>query len=260
MELTISSQEDQSPWELLPIAAAALSTSSPLQGRRYFSELGVVRTKPGRADSPPTLCKSCSDKLSLRQVVSTLSSPASLLVSPENAYIATFTLPPAEFSESASVRAFGPAGRMAKLAGRTWKGGYRFEPFRAGTTTAMAAEFEFSRRRATPGGGGAIIGSNISATWVLNRGFEALIGGVRQGRKQFSCGMKGASMLCKMALWKAAREVAVMEGVAGAVVERYCMLKEGAQMEGRNEAKREARGVLGPWPRNGGNDFGMAES
>jgi tRNA-specific adenosine deaminase 1 len=38
-----------------PIAAS--------RGRDDYSRLGVLRTKPGRADSPPTLCMSCSDKI-----------------------------------------------------------------------------------------------------------------------------------------------------------------------------------------------------
>lgn len=33
------------------------------RGRDNYSRLGVLRTKPGRADSPPTLCMSCSDKI-----------------------------------------------------------------------------------------------------------------------------------------------------------------------------------------------------
>ncbi|TFK56195.1 adenosine deaminase/editase [Heliocybe sulcata] len=33
------------------------------RGRDNYSLTGVLRTKPGRADSPPTLCMSCSDKI-----------------------------------------------------------------------------------------------------------------------------------------------------------------------------------------------------
>ncbi|KAK2466380.1 hypothetical protein APHAL10511_002022 [Amanita phalloides] len=33
------------------------------RGRDGYSRLGVLRTKPGRADSPPTTCMSCSDKI-----------------------------------------------------------------------------------------------------------------------------------------------------------------------------------------------------
>ncbi|KAF8520072.1 adenosine deaminase/editase [Gautieria morchelliformis] len=53
-------------------AMAALKSTSPLpvpeenaaaRGRDNYSLLGVLRTKPGRADSPPTLSMSCSDKI-----------------------------------------------------------------------------------------------------------------------------------------------------------------------------------------------------
>jgi len=33
------------------------------RGRDNYARLGVLRTKPGRADSPPTSCMSCSDKI-----------------------------------------------------------------------------------------------------------------------------------------------------------------------------------------------------
>ena len=33
------------------------------RGRDHYSRLAVLRTKPGRADSLPTLCMSCSDKV-----------------------------------------------------------------------------------------------------------------------------------------------------------------------------------------------------
>ncbi|KAF9569456.1 adenosine deaminase/editase [Agrocybe pediades] len=40
-----------------------LDPSAASRGRDDYSRLGVLRTKPGRADSPPTLCMSCSDKI-----------------------------------------------------------------------------------------------------------------------------------------------------------------------------------------------------
>jgi tRNA-specific adenosine deaminase 1 len=41
----------------------SLDPSAASRGRDNYSRLGVLRTKPGRADSPPTLCMSCSDKI-----------------------------------------------------------------------------------------------------------------------------------------------------------------------------------------------------
>lgn len=40
-----------------------LSPNSASRGRDNYALLGVLRTKPGRADSPPTISMSCSDKI-----------------------------------------------------------------------------------------------------------------------------------------------------------------------------------------------------
>ncbi|OCH95972.1 hypothetical protein OBBRIDRAFT_719630, partial [Obba rivulosa] len=48
--------KDSTVWEAPPPNAAS-------RGRNNYSLYGVLRTKPGRADSPPTLCMSCSDKI-----------------------------------------------------------------------------------------------------------------------------------------------------------------------------------------------------
>lgn len=257
MELTISSQSDATPW------TASTSSAPPalLRGRGYFASLGAVRTKPGRADSPPTLSKSCSDKLALRQSVSTLLSPLSLVVAPENAYLASVVLHEGVYSPGACARAFGETGRMGALQGRDWGGGYRFQPFSVRTTDV---EFEFSKA-AVKAKAKPAVGSNVSAVWVRGRGAETLIGGVLQGRKQFS-GVRAASMVCKARMWKAVSGVAALAALAGVravqmVVDAavYGDLKEGAGMASRNRAKAETRVALGGWARNGGDDFGMVE-
>ncbi|KAI0761707.1 adenosine deaminase/editase [Irpex lacteus] len=44
-------------------APVELEAGAAARGRDGYSLYGVLRTKPGRADSPPTLCMSCSDKI-----------------------------------------------------------------------------------------------------------------------------------------------------------------------------------------------------
>lgn len=52
MELTMSAQDDSSPWEIpVKIPAEASTSKTTLYGRGYFSELGVVRRKPCKASS-----------------------------------------------------------------------------------------------------------------------------------------------------------------------------------------------------------------
>ncbi|KAI1300419.1 adenosine deaminase/editase [Xylaria venustula] len=176
MELTMASQEDATPWTIPPQGSPSHSSPitphppSPgpdelLLGRGYFSHLGIVRRKPSRGDAPPTLSKSCSDKLSLHQCTSLLSSPTSLLVSPEHAYISTLILPRTQYSASGCRRAFSDGqdcwdgngareeaglhqeARMAPLVtqSKDWTGGYKFRPFTIKTTDV---EFSFSRRTA----------------------------------------------------------------------------------------------------------------
>jgi len=241
MELLIASAADSTPW------APNTDIPSHLRGRSYFSALGAVRTKPGRADSPATSSKSCSDKLSLRQCVSLLLTPTSYLLSPRYAYIDTLVLPGAGYSVEGCARAFGVTGRMSSLAGRTWGGGYTFAPFKVVTTKE---EFEFSRRSgAGPGG------SNLAAVMVKNRGTEVLIGGVLQGRKAFSGG-KAGSMLCKARIWRAVAELGVVGGGGGDVGGSYGRLKEAAVE--RETVKSETRKALGGWIRTGGDDFELA--
>jgi len=42
---------------------APLNPGTPLRGRNNYSALGVLRTKPGRADSASSASMSCSDKI-----------------------------------------------------------------------------------------------------------------------------------------------------------------------------------------------------
>lgn len=230
MELTMASQLDATPW---PLPAAA--DTSHLRGRGFFSLLGVVRLKPGRRDSPATSAKSCSDKLALRQCVSLLLTPTSYLISPRNAYISTLVLPSSSYSPTACTRAF--RTRMAGLEGKKWGGWYAFQPFDVVTTKI---EFVYSRREQGRS-------SNISAVVVANKGCEVLIGGVKQGRKQF-LGEAAGSILCKLKLWRAVSEL--MPQVQRP---KYADLKPASSL--RENVKTEVRSVLGGWIRTGGDDF-----
>ncbi|KAK1982758.1 adenosine-deaminase domain-containing protein [Colletotrichum cereale] len=263
MELTMAAQDDASPWEVPPApnAASAPGTTGTatdvesLPGRAYFSQLGVVRRKPARGDAPPTMSKSCSDKLALKQCTSLLCSLAALLVHPGNAYISALVLPDSQRSAAGCERAFSARGRMRALAGRRWRGGYGFSPFEVATTTR---EFGFSKR-SVGARAERVAASNLAAAWTVSGVDEGTMGGVLQGRKAFDA--KGASAMSRRRMWELAAALAGSleadgESLRRAVeVDTYAQVKGGELLADRREVKESSRkeGLAG-WVVNVGDD------
>ncbi|PWY72418.1 hypothetical protein BO70DRAFT_431791 [Aspergillus heteromorphus CBS 117.55] len=155
MELTMAAQEDPTPWEIQPHPQPQNLPETPTQtpqepepepepnsllnGRAHFSQLGIVRRKPARADASSTKSKSCSDKLALRQVSSLISRQMGLLVAvTRNAYLAGLVMPEGEISAVGCGRAFGGGvgggwglwrGGLGWGVGERDGQGYRFSPF-----------------------------------------------------------------------------------------------------------------------------------
>ncbi|KAK3694822.1 adenosine deaminase/editase [Podospora appendiculata] len=267
MELIMAAQDDDSPWEVpprIPQTPTADTATEPvsLPGRAYFSHLGVVRRKPSRGDAPPTLSKSCSDKIALKQCTSLLSALPALFVSPRDAYLTSLILPESQFSASACQRCFSAdsgGGRMSTLAHRQpaeagWGGGYAFVPFAVRTTTE---DFTYSKR-AVAARSTQTSASNLAVAWSGNGLEEGIIGGVLQGRKQFS--EKGASCASRRKMWGLGRDVArLLSAEDGGVIAQalaagaYDDLKEVGLLEARRRVKEETRReALQGWLRNTG--------
>lgn len=252
MELTMSAQEDPTPWTT-PIPSSSGDTPT-LPGRQNFSQLGIVRRKPSRPDAPPSLSKSCSDKLALRQATSLLSSLTSLLVSPRGAYLAGIVVPEESYVPGAFARCFGRMGAVGGDLAR--EGGYAYGAVEF-LTTSLA--FEFSR-----GDGKGVAPCNVSAVWTATLD-EGLVNGVLQGKKAFT--EKGASAVSRRRMWGAAREVAGLlardercVSISAALdAGSYGKVKRGELLEERRRVKGIATdGALKGWLSNTGDeDFSL---
>lgn len=191
MELLMRSQADSTPWT----HPAPSANPNDMIGRGHFDQLGVVRKKPARPDAPSTLSKSCSDKLSMKQVTGLLSGLAAKLVWPGNCYLDSLVLPEQELVKEGVDRAFGREGRMRVLTSMEEKEGYAFRPFKAMGTSRV---FEYASKEEARG-------SDLSALWTPHKQ-EILINGVLQGRKQLD--PRGASCVSRRSMWALARDVA----------------------------------------------------
>ena len=61
--LASSQNEEMAALKKSSAADHDLNSNAASRGRDNYALLGVLRTKPGRADSPSTSCMSCSDKI-----------------------------------------------------------------------------------------------------------------------------------------------------------------------------------------------------
>ena len=203
-----------------------------------------------RADSPQTLSKSCSDKIALKQCTSLLSSLASLLISPSNAYLESLILPCSQYNQSACGRAFGPEGRMESMSGRVWNADYAFHPF---SVLATDKEFDFSRRNVSS----PAAGSNVSAVYTPHVE-ESLINGVLQGRKPTD--PRGGSAFSNARMWKAASSVMTMMEISAlrelSQFSTYREVKGSKSLADRRQVKEQTKIVaLRGWVRNIEDDF-----
>ncbi|TGO50217.1 hypothetical protein BOTNAR_0401g00050 [Botryotinia narcissicola] len=270
MELTMASQDDPTLWDLLPTSTSSSDNKPELLGRANFQLLGRVRRKPSRPDAPPTLSKSCSDKLAASQYTSILSSLTSLFISPQNMYLHSLILPDTQYNETGFVRCF--QTRLFMLRNKEYgvrESGYGFYEIGIKTT---GKEFVYSRRSETHNANTEYVSSNISTSWVRGdgkTGGETLVNGALQGRKQFD--VKGASRVCRRRGWKLGLEVLgaitamqiggkeIVELIGrGLEVVKYKNLKESDILRERRRAKEEVRECLGAWVRNEGDEeFGV---
>lgn len=212
-----------------------IGSGGVVRGRAHFFHSGLVRTKPGRRDSPVTLSKSCTDKLTLRQTVSLLSGPVAKVLSPHNAYLSSLVLP-SFYSEDDTTRAF--QQRLETMPCTTSYGPYRPKLFKVVGTNEQFESAKHSDHMPCPNG----------IAYVLNRPPEAILGGVKMGAKPFTG--KGTSMLSRRSIVQSVRDLAA--SIQLDLPQRYGELKYDSD---RDCMKQELYRTLGGWISTSPDDF-----
>lgn len=266
MEILMDEKEgDVEPWDKEP------DPKEMLQGRGYFSALGRVRRKPSRGDAEATMSKSCTDKLTLKQVTSVLCFPASLIIAPtENAYLSGLIVPSTRYSETGFRRAFGSSGRLASLQTSQLPPPTQFRPFKTAVLPLDFEPFPFAKadtaQRSTKTG-------NVSAIFIKslhgsNKDTnETILGGVKQGHRPFVSDPKKPSVTCRLKLWEFVRSIITniqeehnipaetrLELLRMRAVTSYGELKACALNVHRRVAKEIVTKSLGGWPKNVGDE------
>ena len=256
--LIASKDEDNSkPWTLPKNSSQA--ETDVLHGRGYFSELGIVRRKPSRADAEPTLSKSCTDKLALRQFTGLLSFPTRLFIrSSLAAYLHALVLPVEKVSKAACDRAFGSEGRLKPLKEIDFAGDYAFRPFDIKPVYGGTNTFAFTKPTSAQAGRKP---GNVAAVWTAGPGgtetglSETIIRGVKQGYRPGN--PYKASALCRRKLWELGNEINVLmheTGLRPALHKDHCYTQAKAQDRDRYQVKKVVTNVLGGWTKNAGDD------
>lgn len=200
-----------------------------LRGRAHFNKVGVVRTKPGRADSLVTLSKSCSDKLCIKQFTGILNCISSVLMDP--VYLDYLVIHKDKYREADFDRCFKDRLKSTSEVRRQLK-------------VLPYAEDHYQFHKTTEA-----IPLQLSLVFcVPTKTIQVINNGAKNGGyvKKKPPKPSGASMLCKRKLLELASPLL-------GEYEKYFDLKVGN--DERQERKRCARAQLDNWPEASPDDF-----
>lgn len=200
-----------------------------VRGRAHFDLQGVVRTKPGRADSRPTFSKSCSDKLCVKQYTGILNCITSMLVEP--VFLLYLVLREDKLVLDDFERCFHQ--RVGKL-----------QVHSLIPLTYSDTEYLFYKDESkTP------LPMSLLYT-APTKSVQVIVNGVKNGGhvKNKPPKPSGASFLCKRNLYHQARSL----------LPEFSMYSQVKQAnEPRETLKKEVREALGSWPSSAADDFSV---
>lgn len=195
------------------------------RGRAHFDRLGLVRTKPGRADSRITYSKSCLDKLAVKQATGVLNALTSALIDP--VFLDYLVLRDASYSKTSFQRCFSRVDAVHSLQVLLYdRDSYAFHK------DEVRLPLPLSLLHCVP-----------------FKSLQVLQNGVRNGafKKNRAPLPSGASLVCNQNLYRQAQELLQLEGDSYLAWKRLNTARE--------QVKAEARAQLDSWPATAADDF-----
>lgn len=194
-----------------------------VRGRNFYSQLGIVRTKPGRRDSIETLSKSCSDKLCIKQKLGLNNCITRQFLDP--IYLDYLFLHTSKYNKLDFDRCFGRLGKPMQV------------------LTYSEDNYKFHKDP-------SYVPSPLSLVYMVwNNETQVINNGVRNGSyvKKKPPKRGGESVLCNQSMYK--ESVPLLTGE----FTRYSQLKQC-----QSQMKQEAREILGNWVPTTTDDFDIS--